>query len=96
MGQRSVRFPDELQAAAERMASEHERPFSWIVVKALEAFVPEAYLPANGEKPPAKKTAIALEVREAIAEHRKDTPIAFDPRSAAMERQRAMNKAKGL
>lgn len=49
-----------------------------------------------GQKPPAKKTAIALEVREAVAEHRKDKPIAFDQQSAAMERQRTMNKAKGL
>lgn len=39
MGQRSVRFPDELVARAEAWCAEHDRPFSYVAVKALEAFL---------------------------------------------------------
>lgn len=39
MGQRSVRFPDELVARAEAWATEQDRSFSYVAVKALEVFL---------------------------------------------------------
>ena len=39
MGQRSVRFPDDLEKRAEAAAESRERSFSYIVVKALECWL---------------------------------------------------------
>jgi hypothetical protein len=106
MGQKSVRFPDELQAAAERMAGEHERPFSWIVVKALEAFVPEAYFQKQQAVAPVRANQMRPEQAAAVKKPQPDLMAALEEGlkptarrqvdTAAMERQRAMNKAKGL
>jgi hypothetical protein len=74
MGQKSVRFPDELQAAAEKWALANDRPFSYVVVKALEEFLARRSDPEMVEvphRPPAAAPDHAQKVREmeAVKEH---------------------------
>jgi hypothetical protein len=51
MGQRSIRFPDELEARIKGIAVREDRSFSKVVLRALESVLGEAS--ATGVQPPA-------------------------------------------
>lgn len=80
MGQRSIRFPDELEARLLAASKADGRTFSNFVVRTLESALraadgmkaPESVLPHGGQSSSApsrasvKKAEVALEVRDAV------------------------------
>ena len=103
--QRSIRFPDDLDARIAKIAEGEDRSFSYVVVRAMERALGDA----TGDRIP-ERPAPPRSTSPAKASKRPDTAIqtahtlpkverrakASDAMSAALARQQALNKPKGI
>lgn len=105
MTQKSIRFPDELAQKLQAIAEAEDRTFSYVVVRAMERALGDA----EGDRIP-ERPAPPRSTSPAKASKRPDTAIqtahtlpkverrakASDAMSAALARQQALNKGKGI
>jgi hypothetical protein len=90
--QRSIRFPDELDARIRALSEADDRSFSYVVVRALEsalgAHPPSVGVKGKGATP--GPSGLDAEARSAPSR----ASARPDYRELAMERQRKMNERK--
>lgn len=67
MPQRSIRFPDELAAAIEAEAARLDRAFSWVVLRASEAYVARGYEPSAAQR--AAMDTLASDALQMLCRH---------------------------
>ena len=106
--QRSIRFPDDLDARIAKIAEGEDRSFSYVVVRAMERAlgdatgdrIPERPAPPRSTSPAKpemtrweKKQVDGMEKSAPKAQRRQK---ASDAMSAALARQQALNKPKGI
>lgn len=117
--QRSIRFPDDLDARIAKIAEDEDRTFSYVVVRAMERAlgdatgdrIPERPAPPRSTSPDPEACPVCGAVPvNGSRQHKKGcswitpTPApkalrrqkASDAMSAALARQQALNKPKGI
>lgn len=101
MSQRSIRFPDELEARVVALAEADGRTFSNWVLRAVERAIPR---PISAEEREAVKVFRERTLSDLDRQVETEPPLGIRPklpagvktaRDLAMERQAALNKAKG-
>jgi hypothetical protein len=84
--QTALRIPDHLRAALERAAADDERPMSYIMLKALEAWLAERGYIEKPAKPPRPKAKVAASSRPPAQPRSKAASIALPPSLHAAQR----------
>ena len=103
--QKTIRFPDELAQKIQAIAEAEDRTFSYVVVRAMERAlgdaegdrIPERPAPPRSTSPPkaSKRPDKLLETAHALPKVERRVK-AQDAMSAALARQQALNKPKGI
>ena len=109
--QRSIRFPDDLDARIAKIAGDEDRSFSYVVLRTLEGALagsepagrqtPVRTEPAPPRSPEPKPEMTRWEKKqvdgmEKSAPKAQRRQKASDAMSAALARQQALNKPKGI
>ena len=106
--QKSIRFPDELAQKIQAIAEAEDRTFSYVVVRAMERALGDAEgdripeRPAPPRSPSPEKPEMTRWERKQVDGFGKTAPKAqrrqkaSDAMSAALARQQALNKPKGI
>ena len=101
--QRSIRFPDDLDARIAKIAEGEDRSFSYVVVRAMERAlgdaegdrIPERPAPPRSTSPEPPFVPSPSETKQVVPKAQRRQK-ASDAMSAALARQQALNKPKGI